>query len=57
MATKSKGRTVSAQPPKRLKYYLVQFSYTSEAWADLLRDDTKRDRIAAVKPIVKKLGG
>jgi uncharacterized protein with GYD domain len=61
MATRNTQRTASApksgQPPRRLRYYLVQFSYTSEAWADLLRDDTKRDRIAAVKPIVEGLGG
>jgi uncharacterized protein with GYD domain len=61
MAAKNKRRTESApktgHPPNRLKYYLVQFSYTPEAWADLLRDETKRDRIAAVKPIVEALGG
>jgi uncharacterized protein with GYD domain len=61
MAAKNKRRTESARKTghagNRLKYYLVQFSYTPEAWADLLRDETKRDRIAAVKPIVEALGG
>jgi uncharacterized protein with GYD domain len=61
MAARNKRRTESppkaGQPPKPLKYYLVQFSYTPEAWADLLRDETKRDRIAAVKPIVDAFDG
>jgi hypothetical protein len=61
MATRNKQSSASApksgQRPRRLRYYLVQFSYTAEAWADLLGDATKRDRIAAVKPIVEALGG
>jgi uncharacterized protein with GYD domain len=61
MAARKTQRTVSApsatQPTKRMKYYLVQFSYTPEAWADLLGDPNKRDRIEAVKPIVNRLGG
>jgi uncharacterized protein with GYD domain len=54
MAAKNKRPTKTGQP---MKYYLVQFSYTPEAWADMIGDESKRDRIAAVKPLVTALKG
>ncbi len=38
-----------------MAYYLLQGAYTSEAWANLLKNPT--DRTEAVRPIIEKLGG
>jgi uncharacterized protein with GYD domain len=35
--------------------YLLQVAYTPEAWAKLIANP--QDRIAAVRPVVEKLGG
>ena len=35
--------------------YLLQVTYTPEAWASLIA--TPRDRIGEVRPVVEKLGG
>ena len=36
-------------------YYLVQFTYTPEAWATLIK--TPQNRVEAVRPAIEKLGG
>jgi len=38
-----------------MPHYLVQLSYTPEAWAAQLRDP--RDRVEAVRPALEKVGG
>ena len=38
-------------------YYLLQFSYTAEAWDDLIRNPGKRDRGGAVYELLGSLGG
>ena len=38
-----------------MAYYLLQGAYTSEAWANLLKNPT--DRTEAVRPVIEKLGG
>jgi uncharacterized protein with GYD domain len=38
-----------------MAYYLLQVSYTPEAWSALLQNP--RDRVAELKPVVDKLGG
>ena len=38
-----------------MAYYLLQGAYTSEAWANLLKNPT--DRLEAVRPVIEKLGG
>ncbi len=55
MAASSKSRKVA--PKGHQQYYLIQFSYTSAAWDDLIKNPSKRDRVAAVKKIVYDLGG
>jgi uncharacterized protein with GYD domain len=50
-------RSPKAAPKRPQQYYLVQFSYTSAAWEDLLRNPNKRDRVAAVQDLVTSLGG
>jgi len=39
----------------KVAYFLLQGSYTSEAWKGLVSNPT--DRIAVVRPVVEKLGG
>jgi uncharacterized protein with GYD domain len=36
-------------------HFLLQASYTSEAWSALAREP--EDRIAAIKPVIERLGG
>jgi uncharacterized protein with GYD domain len=55
MAERSKPGKSARKGPQQ--YYLVQFSYTSAAWDDLLKNPYKRDRVAAVKDLVGSLGG
>jgi uncharacterized protein with GYD domain len=55
MATAKKPSKLAAKSNQQ--YYLIQYSYTSTAWDDLLKNPGKRDRVAAVKPIVAALGG
>ena len=38
-----------------MAYYLVQVAYTPEAWSALIRHP--HDRIAALRPVLDKLGG
>ena len=61
MAAKPKPgkRTASAAASvQQQQYYLIQFSYTSAAWDTLLKAGTnERNRVAAVKSLVYKLGG
>ena len=38
-----------------MAYYLVQATYTSEAWKTLVKDP--QDRTKAIRPVVEKLGG
>lgn len=38
-----------------MAYYLLQASYTPEAWAALVRKP--QDRMEAVRPLIDKLGG
>ena len=38
-----------------MSYFLFQASYTAEAWAAQVKNP--KDRIRAVKPVVRKLGG
>jgi GYD domain len=55
MAAKAKpSRAVTAG---RQQHYLVQFSYTSAAWDDLVNERVNRDRVAAVRSLVSSLGG
>jgi uncharacterized protein with GYD domain len=55
MATRSRAPKVA--PKHAQQYYLIQFSYTSAAWEDLLAHAEKRDRVAAVQDLVASLGG
>ena len=61
MAAKPKPgkRTASAAASvQQQQYYLIQFSYTSAAWDTLLKAGAnERNRVAAVKSLVYKLGG
>jgi hypothetical protein len=50
-------KSPKAAPKRPQQYYLVQFSYTSAAWEDLLRNPGKRDRVAAVYDLVTSLHG
>ena len=38
-----------------MAHYLAQVAYTSEAWASMVKNP--QDRISAVTPVVKRLGG
>ena len=38
-----------------MAYYLLQVSYTPEAWSALLQNP--RDRVGELRPVVEKLGG
>jgi hypothetical protein len=38
-------------------YYLVQFSYTAEAWDDLIKNPYKRNRVDAVSALLARLDG
>lgn len=38
-------------------YYLIQFSYTADAWDDLIKNPGKRDRAGAVYDLITGLGG
>ena len=38
-----------------MAHFLLQASYTSEAWAALAREP--EDRVAAIKPVIERLGG
>ncbi len=38
-----------------MAHYLVQLAYTPEAWAALVKNP--QDRIAAIKPVLEKMGG
>ena len=38
-----------------MAHYMLQVSYTPEAWATIIKD--QQNRIEAVKPVVEKLGG
>ena len=38
-----------------MAYYLLQAAYTSEAWAAMVKNP--QDRVAAVRPVVERLGG
>ena len=59
MAAKPKpGKRTASAAPSVQQYYLIQFSYTSGAWDTLLKAGaTERNRVAAVKDLVYKLGG
>jgi len=50
-------KSSKAAPKGRQQHYLVQFSYTSAAWEDLLKNRDKRDRVKAVENLVSRLGG
>lgn len=55
MAERSKPS--KAVPKRKQQHYLVQFSYTSAAWDDLLKNPGKRNRVNAVQDLVAGLGG
>jgi uncharacterized protein with GYD domain len=56
MARKERAAQTAASTSQNL--YLIQFSYTARGWEALLKADEKgRDRIKAVDPIIKALGG
>ncbi|MBI3853052.1 MAG: GYD domain-containing protein [Verrucomicrobia bacterium] len=38
-----------------MAYYLVQATYTSEAWKNLVKHP--QDRTKAIRPVIEKLGG
>lgn len=60
MAAKPKSRTSSPRPAaaRPQQHYLIQFSYTSEAWdAMLSAPAAERDRVEAVRKLVYYLGG
>lgn len=47
----------ATRPTAQQQLYLCQFSYTAETWEWLLGNERERDRIEAVKPLLKLLGG
>jgi GYD domain. len=59
MAAKPKpGKRAMSAAASAQQYYLIQFSYTSAAWDTLLKAGAnERNRVAAVKDLVYKLGG
>jgi uncharacterized protein with GYD domain len=60
MAAKPKARTSSSRPiaPVAQQHYLIQFSYTSDAWDAMLSGPAaQRDRVEAVRELVAYLGG
>jgi len=40
-----------------MPFYLIQYSYTSEAWRALVTGTAERDRHKAVEPLLKRHGG
>jgi len=40
-----------------MPFYLIQYSYTTEAWRALVRGTTERDRHKAVEPLLRQFGG
>jgi uncharacterized protein with GYD domain len=59
MAAKPKpGKRTASAVQSAQQYYLIQFSYTSAAWDTMLKAGAdERNRVAAVKDLVYKLGG
>ncbi|HKZ06395.1 MAG TPA: GYD domain-containing protein [Methylomirabilota bacterium] len=53
---KAAATKAAAASPSRF-YYLVQFSYTAAAWADLVRGAVNRDRAGAVYALLRRLDG
>lgn len=43
--------------PRPQQFYLFQFSYSPEAWDDMLRHPAIQDRISPIKEIVRALEG
>jgi hypothetical protein len=53
MPTRNNPQTQStrkAAAPRRLRYYLMQFSYTSQAWEDMLKSPSR------LHPCLSRLG-
>ena len=55
--TSSKAAKKAAATSGGRFYYLLQFSYTAEAWDDLIRNPGKRNRSDAVYQLLHDLGG
>jgi uncharacterized protein with GYD domain len=40
-----------------MPFYMIQYSYTAEAWRALVRGTAERDRHKAVEPLLRQFGG
>jgi hypothetical protein len=51
----ARAATARAKRPKR--HFLVQFTYTAEAWRRMVTDEKLRDRVALLRHLIELYGG